>query len=178
MRISPSPKFLPILASLLKRRHLGIVATGALLACFSPAEGQSAQEIRSTLFALEVESHQQWLEGNVSALAELMAEEFHFVVMNGAVETRAEVVAWPYTGEGPLRVRSLRVEPETFELRGNVAIVISLLHLDATARGQPVPPRMRILSIFTRDEGQTKWKLTARSITPILPLRPEGAARP
>jgi len=149
-------------------RYLATLTTTALFACFSQAAGQSAEEIRSNLFAVEAESHQQWLEGNVAALDTLMAEEFHFVVMNGAVETKAEVVGWPYTGEGPLRVQSLRVEPETFALRGNVAIVISVLHLNATARGQLLPPRMRILSVFTRDEGQADWKLTARSITPIL----------
>jgi ketosteroid isomerase-like protein len=147
---------------------IALVTTGLFL-CFPPyAEGQSEEEIRSTLFALEAASHQQWLEGNVAALDALMAEEFHFVVMNGAVETKAEVVRWPYTGEGPLQVQSLLVEPETFALRGNVAIVISLLHLDATARGQRVPPRMRILSIFTREEAEGSWQLTARSITPIL----------
>lgn len=79
-----------------------------------------------------------------------MAEEFHFVVMNGAVETKAKVVAMPYRKEGALRVESLRVEPETFALRGNVAIVISVLHLDATVRGQRLAPRMRILSILPK----------------------------
>jgi ketosteroid isomerase-like protein len=150
------------------RCRLAGVATLALLACFSRVEAQAIEEIRSTLFAIEVESHEQWLNGNVSFLDELMAEEFHFVVMNGAVETREQVVCCPYTGAGPLRVQTMRVEPETFALRGNVAIVISLMYLDATARGPPVLPRMRVLSVFTRDEGGPGWALTARSITPIL----------
>jgi ketosteroid isomerase-like protein len=150
------------------RYRLAGVTTLALLACFSRAEGQSIEELRSTLFAIEVESHEQWLNGNVSVLDALMADEFHFVVMNGAVETKEQVVCCPYTGAGPLRVHAMRVEPETFALRGDVAIVISLMHLDATARGQPVLPRMRVLSIFTRNEGGPAWTLTARSITPIL----------
>lgn len=150
------------------RRSPAALVTAALFGWFTPAEGQTAEEVRIALFAVEAESHQRWLDGNIAALDELMAEEFHFVVMNGAVETKADVVGSPYTGEGPLRIRNLRVEPETFALRGNVATVISVLHLDATARGQPVAPRMRILSIFTRAEGGTDWKLTARSITPIL----------
>lgn len=140
----------------------------AVVACFSQAAGQSTEEIQSALFAIEVRSHQQWLEGDLAALTELMADEFHFVVMNGAVETRAQVVAAPYSGEGPLRIASLRVEPETFALRGNVAVVIGVLHMDATVRGQRLAPRMRILSIYTRDDGPIGWKLTARSITPIL----------
>ena len=149
-------------------RYPVTLAAVVVFASVSQAEAQSADEIRSRLFAMETESHQQWLEGNVSALDELMAEEYHFVVMNGAVESKADVVRRPYTGQGPLRIKKLSVEPGTFALRGNVAIVISLLHLEGTARGQALPPRMRILSIFTRDEGEPDWKLTARSITPIL----------
>lgn len=155
-----------------KRRWPATLATVGLFVCLSRAEGQSMEEIQSTLFAIEVESHQQWLNGNVSALDELMAQEFHFVVMNGAVESKEQIVCCPYTGAGPLRIQSLRVEPETFALRGDVAIVISVMYLDATARGQPLLPRMRVLSVFTRDEGNSGWTLTARSITPV--LAPKG----
>jgi ketosteroid isomerase-like protein len=151
------------------------VAAATLLAGAARAQAQTTEGIRTLLFGIEAESHQQWLQGDVAALGELMADEFHFVVMNGAVETRAEVVGAPYTGAGPLRVRSLHVEPETFALRGDVAIVISLLHIDASVREQRLAPRMRILSIFTRDESAPDWKLTARSITPI--LTPPGRDR-
>jgi ketosteroid isomerase-like protein len=144
------------------------LAAVALLVSSSHAVGQPAEEIQRMLFSIEAQSHQQWLEGNLAALDELMAKEFHFVVMNGAVETKADVVAAPYSGEGALRVTSLKVEPETLVLRGDAAIVISVLRLEATVRGQRLPPRMRILSIFTKDAGPIGWKLTARSITPIL----------
>lgn len=140
----------------------------AVVLCPVPAAAQSTGETQEALFALEAKSHQQWLEGNVAALDELMADEFHLVVMNGAVEAKAHVVGSPYSGKGALRIQSLQVEPETFVLRGDVAIVISVLHLDGTARGQRLAPRMRVLSVFTRDDGPAGWKLTARSITPIL----------
>jgi hypothetical protein len=144
------------------------LAAIALLVVPSPATSQSTEDIRRALFEIEAESHQQWLKGNVAALDDLMAEEFHFIVMNGAVETKADVVAAPYSGDGALRVQSLRVAPETCVLRANVAIVISVLYLDATVRGQHLAPRMRILSVYTKDEIPIGWKLTARSITPIL----------
>lgn len=160
------------------RRYSVLLVWVSLLAYSPEADGQAVEETRTLLFALERESHQQWLESNLAALDELMAEEFHFVAMNGAVETKADVVG---TAQGtapaarPLQVQRLHVEPEQFALRGNVAVVIGLLHLDATVRGRAVPPRMRVLSIFTRDEAGTEWKLTARSITPI--LAPPGEAR-
>jgi hypothetical protein len=91
--------------------------------------------------------------------------------MNGAVETRAEVIGSdPSVPRAPrvLQIRSLTVEPEQFYLRDGVAVVISLMHLDASIRGNTVPNRHRVLSIFTRGEGQDGWTLTARSITPLL----------
>jgi hypothetical protein len=41
--------------------------------------------------------------------------------MNDAAGTKAKVVGEPCTGSGPLQVRDLRVEPETFALRGRGA---------------------------------------------------------
>ena len=125
---------------------------------------------REQLAAIEAASHQSWHLGDTDALARLMAPEFHFVVMNGAVETRAEIL-----GEGPdsagrtpspLQVRSLRAEPDRVVIRGTTGAVISTLHLDATVRGRPLPPQMRVLSVFVREDGA--WKLLARSITPLL----------
>ncbi len=122
------------------------------------------------LAAIEAASHQSWHRGDIAALAKLMAPEFHFVVMNGAVETRAEVLGeGPYSeprGPSPLQVRSLHVEPEQVVIRGPTAAVISTLNIDATARGRQLPSHMRILSVFAREDGS--WKLFARSITPIL----------
>ena len=61
----------------------------------SPVAGQSTEEIQTLLFTIETESHQRWLAGDVAALDELMADEFHFVVMNGAVETKMKVIGAP-----------------------------------------------------------------------------------
>jgi hypothetical protein len=148
-----------------------ILVSFGLLAFGAQARAQSPDEIRATLFALERQSHQQWLESDLAALDALMADEFHFVAMNGAVETKAEVIGSdPSVPRTPrvLQIRRLTVEPEQFYLRDGVAVVISLMHLDASIRDNTVPNRHRVLSIFTRGEGQDDWTLTARSITPLL----------
>ena len=69
----------------MRRRFLPL----ALLAAAAPA----AADDRADLLAIEAESHDQWLRGDTAALAELMAEEYRFVVMNGAVERRDQLVA-------------------------------------------------------------------------------------
>lgn len=122
------------------------------------------------LAAIEAASHQSWHLGDTDALAQLMAPEFHFVVMNGAIETRAEILGeGPYSAgrtPSPLKVRDLHVEPDRVVIRGTTGAVISTLHIDATVRGRPLPSQMRILSVFVREDDG--WKLLARSITPLL----------
>jgi hypothetical protein len=158
--------------------------TLTLLAVALGSAGAGAQQvdaIRDSLFALEAESHQQWLRGETAALESLMDEEFLFVAMNGAVETKDDVVRGPSagrTGPRPLHVSSLRAEPQRVVVRGTAAVVISLLHIDATIRGRPLPELMRVLSVFTRGDENEGWVLTARSITPIVSPPASGTATP
>lgn len=139
-----------------------------------PASSQEASgEVRESLIATEKESHQQWLRADLAALDALMAAEFHFVVMNGALESKAEVVGSELAPKEilknrPLQVASLRVEPEKVFVRGQTATVISLMYIEATVRDRPIPGRMRILSVYSRTQEEPEWRLTARSITPIL----------
>ena len=137
----------------------------ALMVLAAPAAADEAADLR----AIEAESHRQWLRGDSAALAELMAEEFRFVVMNGAVERRAEIVG---AGRRPRRieVQGLEVEPGEAAISGDTAVLISTLRLDASVAGRPLPERMRVLSVYAREAG--RWRLLARSITPILPLPP------
>jgi hypothetical protein len=136
----------------------------------APAAPEQVPEVREELFAIERESHQQWLRGDVAALDELMAESFHFVAMNGAVEAKAEVVGSDGAAPAPrpLRIERLEVEPDKLLLDGGTAAVLSLLHIDASVAGRRLPERMRILSVFVRDRADGPWRLFARSITPIL----------
>ncbi|GAA4861055.1 nuclear transport factor 2 family protein [Luteimonas vadosa] len=145
----------------------------------SASSQEATGESRERLIATERESHQQWLRADLAALDALMAPDFHFVVMNGAVESKADVVGSDLPPEDilrtrPLQVASLRVEPEKVFVRGETAIVISLLHIEATVRERPIPERMRILSVYSRTQEDPEWRLTARSITPIQ-VRPAGA---
>lgn len=145
-----------------------------------PASSQEASgEVRESLIETEKESHQQWLRADLAALDALMAAEFHFVAMNGALETKAEVVGSDLAPEKiletrPLQVASLRVEPEKVFVRGQTATVISLMYIEATVRERPIPGRMRILSFYSRTPEEPEWRLTARSITPILTPPPEA----
>jgi ketosteroid isomerase-like protein len=155
------------------------------LAAFLPSaplfgSSESTESDRQALMALEPESHQRWLEGDVAALDALMWEEFHFIAMNGALETKNMFVGGggEAAGHQPrvLQISELRVEPEEVLFRGETAVVISLLHIDATVRGRRLPDQMRILSVFTRAEEEPGWRLMARSITPILAPPPAAAA--
>jgi len=148
---------------------------GALLllcsaACAPALIHPSADQDRRDLSALEESSHQIWLASQLDELGALMDDDFRFVAMNGAVETKGHVIG---TGSEPaaprpLRIERLEVETQEVVLRGDVATVIALMHIDATVGGRPLPREMRVLSVFTRDRPEMVWRLTARSITPIL----------
>jgi hypothetical protein len=141
----------------------------ALLAGASALVAASEDPEHARLKALEVESHQQWLARDVGALSRLMDDAFRFVAMNGAVESRAHVLGAGGTGSAappsPMTVRSITVHPEEIVVRADTGIVISTIHIDASVRGRPLPPRMRVLTVFTRN-GED-WTLLARSVTPI-----------
>jgi ketosteroid isomerase-like protein len=134
-----------------------------------------AGDPKDELFAIERESHQQWLRSDLAALDALMADSFRFVAMNGAVESKAMVIgndpAVPQAPR-PLRIESLVVEPDELHTHGDTAVVISTMRIDGTVRGRPLPPEMRVLSVFQRD-GSGGWKLIARSITPRLAPPPQ-----
>lgn len=157
------------------KRHLLPFGALSLLAMlpFAASSQEVSEEVRERLMAIEVESHQQWWRADLPALDELMAADFHFVVMNGALETKEDVVGSDLAPEEilenrPLQVASLRVEPEKVFVREQTAVVVSLLNIEATVRERPIPGRMRILSVYSRTQDDPAWRLTARSITPIL----------
>ena len=146
----------------------------ALLAGITAFAASESPE-HARLRALEVASHQQWLARDVGALSRIMDDEFHFVAMNGAVEDRAHILGARETERAappsPLTVRGITVHPEEIVVRADTGIVISTMHIDASVGGRPLPPRMRVLTVFTRS-GED-WTLLARSITPIQ-QRPAG----
>jgi hypothetical protein len=133
---------------------------------------ESPSDTRRVLMDLERDSHQRWLERDLSALDGLMAPEFHFVVMNGTLEPKELILGSGPSSDSPgtraLQVSSLSIEPEEVLLRGGTAVVIGRMSIDATVAGRALPNQMRVLSVFVRDEPQERWQLMARSITPIM----------
>jgi parallel beta-helix repeat protein len=75
-------------------RHWVTLVTVALVSSFPYAKGQSAEEIRSTLFAEEAETHQQWSVGTPLAVPALLAATIHVAPPTGTHEAdRASIVA-------------------------------------------------------------------------------------
>lgn len=144
----------------------------AILLGMQTAHVEDEVDIHAHLGSLEVRSHEQWMARDTAGLSRLMVPEFRLVVMNGAVERLEDVIGTPGVERGapPLSVRSLAVQPDDVIVRDNTGIVVSTMTIDATVRGRPLNPHMRVLSVYTRrDNG---WRLQARSITPVLRPQP------
>ena len=118
-----------------------------------------------------------WFKRDLAALDALMSEDFTFIFMNGTVETKGDVVppeqATDTPRRGRLEVQSLELEPERVTLRGNSGEVNGRLHIKATVGGRSLPDTMRVLSVFAKEKNDANWRLTARSITPVLAPPPQ-----
>ena len=153
----------------------GFVTVLTVLLCTSCSGTRAAEHsgrVQTELFEVERRSHERWLARDTIYLDRLMADSYLFVVMNGALETKDHVIgrgADPTAArQSPLRVQSLRAEPEQLILEGNSAVVIGTLFIEAMVGGRPVPNRMRSLSTFVRRSRGEPWRLVARSLTPML----------
>lgn len=146
---------------------MAVLSGLALFIALQASASQSGVADHTALRALEISSHQRWLAGDLAELSRIMSPEFRFVVMNGAVERREDVIGPRDGRKGPpaLSTRSIAVHPDEIIVQNDTAIVISTMNIDATVNGRPLSPLMRVLSVFTRSGNE--WKLLARSITPV-----------
>lgn len=143
----------------------------------APAQQQSS--VQHQLRELEQSSHRFWVDRDREALDSIMAERFLVVPPNGAWESKAFVLgrggAAEEGGPRPDRPDRVEVEPDRIELHGNTAIVISRLR--GFVGDRALGEGSRVLSVFQRSPDG-KWRLIARSITPVLYSRPaEGPGR-
>ena len=122
---------------------------------------------RQALMDLERRSHRWWLDGDTEALAELMTDDYRLVAPNGAVETKAWVTGADPDSVRMLQVESMTVSPQEVILDDDRAIVIAVIEMDATVAGRPAPGRLRVLSVFEREDAAAPWRLLARAMTPV-----------
>jgi len=133
----------------------------------SEAGANPSDRERDALMDLERRSHHWWLDGDAEALGKLMKDDYRFVAPNGAVETKAYVTGVDPDSVRMLQVESMTVSPQEVVLGDNRAIVISVIEMDATVAGRPAPGRLRVLSVFEREDADSAWRLAARSTTPV-----------
>ena len=144
------------------------------LAALAFGTAPAAADVRGEVTALEIDSHRLWQQGDLEGLGALLDSDYRFVAMNGAVEARDHVLG---AGGRPraVEVRSLVVTPDEAVIQDDLAILLSTMEIDASVAGRPLPPRMRVLSVYRGEGG--RWWLAARSITPILQPPPRDRPR-
>lgn len=144
------------------------------LAAVALGTAPAAADVSGEVTALELESHRLWQEGDLEGLGALLDSDYRFVAMNGAVEARDHVLGASGRPRA-IEVRSLVVTPDEAVMHDDLAILLSTMEIDASVAGRPLPPRMRVLSVYRREGGG--WRLAARSITPILQPPPRDPPR-
>jgi hypothetical protein len=100
------------------------------------------------------------LRNNTGPLEEVALDDF-FVVGPAGVELRAHVIATV----GSLDVDSVSVETAEVRVYDSTAVLAGTMRAHGQLGGRPMPT-LSYLSVFVRQGG--KWRLAARSLTPLL----------
>lgn len=114
--------------------------------------------------------------GDPGPTAELATENYRFVLFNGGIESRAQVVATI----GGLKTTNFAEDIQSVDITGTTAIVISTILAPGTLNGQPaLATPTRSTMVWSKIDG--KWRLVAQTLHLMRPLRemlpPASAAK-
>lgn len=102
------------------------------------------------------------LEHDTTSYDSLAHASYKIVVAPGFIESRDQVLSTA----GNLSFRRFDVSTRSVDIVGDTGVVIATVEAEGTVLGQPFPPRMVMMNVYVRQNGD--WKLLARSMTPIL----------
>jgi hypothetical protein len=138
-----------------------VIATFVAIPTHARVENDIGDEAEKTLIELNERVLEEYiLNNNVEPLRGTAVEEF-FVVTPVGIESRQQVMETV----GNLDVDSIRIDLSEIHVYGSTAVLAGTVIADGQLGGRPMPP-ITYLSVYAK-EGD-RWRLVARSLTPIL----------
>jgi hypothetical protein len=136
-----------------------VIATGARAADFA--------DVKEELAALTRSINESYIgRGDPAPTARLATENYRFVLFNGGVESKQQVV----TTIGGLKTTSFEEVIESVDVTGDTGIVISRILAPGTLNGQPaLETPTRSTMIWSRLDGQ--WRLVGQTLHMVRPLK-------
>lgn len=102
------------------------------------------------------------LRHSTDSLNTIALDNYLLIPPTGALESKGEVM----NSVTNLSVNKLLVLVSNTIMRDEMGILIGTLELEGTLGGKPLPKTIRYMSVFVLDKG--KWRLQARTLTPVL----------
>lgn len=121
--------------------------------------GTDADALRALERAFETRAS-ALLTSDVEALAALLSDDLVYCHSSGATDTKATFLQ--AVGDGNLIYRALSGSRMDASIRGDVAWIQGVLHIEAEVGGEPRKVSNRILEVWLKDRS-SGWRLAARS---------------
>lgn len=103
---------------------------------------------------------------NTNPLNEVATEDFVLIAAPGMIENKKQAI----DGVKNLKISSVNVTVDKIIETENTGIVIGVLEMKGTIMNNPVPGKIRYSSTFIKQDS--KWRLAARTMTPMRMKRP------
>lgn len=98
------------------------------------------------------------MQGDLSKLATILADEFVYHQPTGRVATKASYIE--QIGSGEVKIREARRYDVTIHVYGDIATAMGLTHLDLELKGERRQVELRYLNVWLLRDG--RWQLVAR----------------
>jgi hypothetical protein len=143
------------------------VVAGLLLAMAVRTDAAEFAGVEAELAALTRSINESYIgRGDPGPTATLATANYRFVLFNGGVESKEQVV----TSIGGLKTTSFEEVIESVDVTGDTGIVISRILAPGTLNGQPaLTTPTRSTMIWSRVDGQ--WRLVGQTLHIVRPLK-------
>jgi ketosteroid isomerase-like protein len=137
---------------------LGLMAASCLLAAGGAlARSPANAKVEKAIQDLEMRRYRAMVEGDVTALERILADDLTYSHSNGWTQTKSEFINSIRRGE----LAYEEIKPDALEVRvyGRTAVVTGRAHVKAKVKGQDVSIELRFLDVYIQRQGS--WQMVA-----------------
>jgi ketosteroid isomerase-like protein len=107
---------------------------------------------------IEDRRYQAMMTSDLSALAEILADEFVYHQPTGRAATKTSYIEQLRSGE--VKINEARRHDVTIHVYGDIATAMGMTHLDLELKGEHREVELRYLNVWALRDG--RWQLVAR----------------
>jgi ketosteroid isomerase-like protein len=130
---------------------LGAAALGV------PLPKRETRAVHKQIEALEMQWRQAQIDGNVSVISSLLADDYVGISANGTIEDKSQAIA--QRKAGTIRITQLDLDDLKVRLYGDTAVVTSRAELQGVNGQSDISGKYRYTRVYNRRLGQ--WKIVS-----------------